>query len=390
MCARTHVHVRHRRAAVAVYTAVSMTFLLGFAALTIDLGYLYVVRAQLQNAADAAALAAASIYLEDVGIAQDESEMTRVATSRAQAYSFKNDSMRRGTKLAAVDVTLGRHDFDNPKGPMLSDGRWNAAEVTVRATPGSLNGAVPLFFAAIFGRTESGIIATARAVADDRFQGYRARYETVLIPFTIQEDLYADMAEDGLDDFTYDHDAEDPEVGAGADGVREVILFPWKWQEVAGPDGVDGSGNFGTLNVGLGGEGTAFLEDQIQYGITPEQLEAEFGTSEIVFYDDQGNPVTYESTGNPGVSTGMQDTIEARVGHVIGFFVHDTVVFDGANAIYTITGIRFGVIVDVTLTGKPDTRALVIQPVPYTDGNIIVGDAAPSTEGKIGRIMLAR
>jgi len=49
-----------KRGAVIVWTAVSITTLLGFAALAVDLGYVTVVHTQLQTAADASAMAGAS------------------------------------------------------------------------------------------------------------------------------------------------------------------------------------------------------------------------------------------------------------------------------------------------------------------------------------------
>ena len=49
---------RKRRGAAALWTAASMAVMLGFAALAIDTGRLYVVRSELQVAADAAATGA--------------------------------------------------------------------------------------------------------------------------------------------------------------------------------------------------------------------------------------------------------------------------------------------------------------------------------------------
>ncbi len=50
-----------QRGAVAILTAVLFMVFLGFAAFAIDLGHLYLVKSELQNAADAAALAGASV-----------------------------------------------------------------------------------------------------------------------------------------------------------------------------------------------------------------------------------------------------------------------------------------------------------------------------------------
>ena len=66
----TQQHQQHRGAVVA-WTAVSMTMLLGMTALAVDSGYLYNVKADLQNAADAAALAAAITMFDLEGEALD-------------------------------------------------------------------------------------------------------------------------------------------------------------------------------------------------------------------------------------------------------------------------------------------------------------------------------
>lgn len=57
--------VAGQRGAVAILTAVLFMVFLGFAAFAIDLAHLYVVKAELQNAADAAALAGASVLIAD-------------------------------------------------------------------------------------------------------------------------------------------------------------------------------------------------------------------------------------------------------------------------------------------------------------------------------------
>lgn len=44
----------------------------------------------------------------------------------------------------------------------------------------------------------------------------------------------------------------------------------------------------------------------------------------------------------------------------------------------------------VDLAGNPESKTIVIQPVAYTDGNVIVTPEAPSTEGEMGRLMLVQ
>ena len=54
-----------RRGAVTPLAAIMMVVIMAFVALGVDLGYIAVVHAQLQNAADSAALAGASQLLDD-------------------------------------------------------------------------------------------------------------------------------------------------------------------------------------------------------------------------------------------------------------------------------------------------------------------------------------
>ena len=61
--------VREHKGATVVFVAIAMVMFLGFAALAVDLGYLYVVRGELQNAADAGALAGAQVLYVNNGTA---------------------------------------------------------------------------------------------------------------------------------------------------------------------------------------------------------------------------------------------------------------------------------------------------------------------------------
>ena len=58
-----------KRAAVAVQILVASVMLIGFGALVIDVGMMYNTRADLQHAADAAALAGAAFYTSDQAMA---------------------------------------------------------------------------------------------------------------------------------------------------------------------------------------------------------------------------------------------------------------------------------------------------------------------------------
>jgi Putative Flp pilus-assembly TadE/G-like len=375
-----------RRGAAATLFVISMPVFIGFAALALDLGLVCTTKTELQRAADAAAMAGASAYLTDAGLKEDHSAVTKLADSRAQAISKPNVTIHASTLLDIKDIALGTHDPDNWKGSLTQSGRWNAVDLTVRRTAGSLNGSIPFLFSRFFGKNEGGTTAHARAAVDDHFAGYDLKKSTqALIPFTISESLYEQLAQSGPDQYSYDGS-----IHGTSDKISEVRLFPWKAQNIAGEDGKAGSGNFGTLNVGANGQGTSYLSSQIENGIPNTDLQSEFGTSELKFYDSSGGAKTYSGTGNPGLSTGISSSVNARLGQVVGFFVHNSFTDNGSNTTYQISGIRFGRIMAVDLTGSPKTRTISIQPVAYTDVSVIVDPEAPSTNGKIVRIFLVQ
>ncbi len=159
--ARRHFLRAHRRGAVVVYTAMIMTTLLGFAALTVDIGYLYTVKAELQVSADAAALAGAS---QLASLAQDRLDKAR---AKAAEYAAKNEVGNVAPVLETSDVVFGQGQLDMQTGRYtFAEGvePFDAIRVRVRRTADSPNGAVALFFANIFGKSEKGMWAEATAI----------------------------------------------------------------------------------------------------------------------------------------------------------------------------------------------------------------------------------
>lgn len=377
---------RKRRAIVIVQAAMMVPVLFAFAVLVVDLGVLYYTKGDLQRAADAAALAGASAYFSDSRLAGQEDDVADLVRERAQSFSLENPTLGEATTLEVADAALGRHDFDNPTGPMLNEEPYNAVELLLRRQPDSTNGPVPFFFAGLFGRSSGSLTTRARAAMDDRFAGLRAE-DGWFLPFTVHRLVFDYLIANGPDDFSYDDG-----VWEAGDGVREVTVFPWdehSMEEFLGED-YDGAGNFGTLRVGTNNNGTSDLEAQILNGITAADLAATFGTAELMFYDEQAGPNTYQAPGNPGLSLGMRDALEQRIGDVVSYFIHTGVVSDGANATYTISGIGFGRVMEVHLTGNPSSRRFTIQPVAYAGGNVVVNPTAPQSNGLLGRVVLVQ
>ena len=168
--------------------AVSLVVILGFGALAIDLGQLYLARAELQRAADAAALGGATAYFTDAGLSQNISELEKMITKRAQNVSLQNPTHHVNTVLEEEDIVIGTYDPNHPDAPLDTSGvdRLNAVEVTVRRTPESTNGSISLYLAGVLGIREASVTATATAIANSRFSGLEVIEEVhpPLIPIT--------------------------------------------------------------------------------------------------------------------------------------------------------------------------------------------------------------
>lgn len=122
---------------------------LGFTALSVDLGYLFLIRHELQKTADAAALAGA-YYLPN----------TSTALSKAQQIAQLNFP-NQGTVLQSADVLFGTWNASTNTFTTTNTNP-SAISVTVRKSQSSQN-AVTLFFAPIFGISTRDVSATAIA-----------------------------------------------------------------------------------------------------------------------------------------------------------------------------------------------------------------------------------
>src|SRR5437763_11518546 len=102
MNAWLHQHYRSRRRGQSlVIIALSATALLGIIALGMDAGRLYFQRRDVQNAADAGALAGAEELISDSGFAGQTTAMRTQANCQAALYALRNIA------LTPTDSTCG-------------------------------------------------------------------------------------------------------------------------------------------------------------------------------------------------------------------------------------------------------------------------------------------
>lgn len=157
--------MRDQRGSAAVLVGVSMTAFLGFAAVSVDAGYLYTVWAQLQNSTQAAALAGAS----DIGVGGSP-----IATAIKYSSVTATPANRNPIPGVTTAMTTGYPALQCFKG--ASD---RGLACSTNHTPGtSANGilvqqaaTVPLFFGRIFGAPSVTVTASAVALAAGQSPG---------------------------------------------------------------------------------------------------------------------------------------------------------------------------------------------------------------------------
>ena len=147
---------RSRRAVVLILAVILMVMIFAFVAFAIDLGYMALVRTQLQNTADAASLAAAAYIPNDTAAASNE------------AKRFAGYEMAAGKNITSesVKVDFGAWDsryrqFNTTPQP------GNAVRVTVERGINK-GGEVPLFFAPVLGIKTVNCSASAVAMTNPR------------------------------------------------------------------------------------------------------------------------------------------------------------------------------------------------------------------------------
>ena len=187
--------IKNQHGVSAVVVAIALVTLLGIAALGIDVGYLYSTRNELQNIADAAALAATrqlgTIY-QTLPPTQQQTYVCDPATivPVAQAVALKNRSAQVNIVINAADVVIGIWDGStHTLTPTLN--QPDAVSVTA-LRDSSTNGPVTTFFAAVFkifgGNLDTvGITADATAALSGKGESEDGEIE---LPVAIDEDWW--------------------------------------------------------------------------------------------------------------------------------------------------------------------------------------------------------
>lgn len=170
--------INNQKGMTLVYVAICIVILCGFLGLAVDLGHMQVVRGELQNAADAAALAGASrLY----AVSEDTPTLDwNAATSAATAFISENKSDNAALADGTVEVGYWNLSWDPATNPplipattapgSLTTDDIAAVKVTISRSAGSNGGPVDTFFMKALG-VDNAPVGSRPAVAAVGFTG---------------------------------------------------------------------------------------------------------------------------------------------------------------------------------------------------------------------------
>jgi Flp pilus assembly protein TadG len=375
-----------RRAAVLPLTAILMIVLLGMVAFAVDTGYICWTKAELQNAADSAALAGASrLLLPQVpgSPAANTAAQNAVngATSEAQLYTGYHSAGGVTLTLPGSDVVVGTVGSGSSTVTAWSSGDSfpTAVQVTTRRSKGT-NGAVPLFFGPALGvkhwTGSTTAIATCKAGAST-VTGFTASGNSLpqMLPITIDATYWTTFVTTGrsADGNVYDaftatmptsQTAAPNNVSSGADGIPE---FSNAYGSKTSP------GNFGLISI----KNSKTTDDPTYSNWIVNGPSA----SDVNSFGSNGLQATLTSPatlyGGPGLKSNLVSDFASIVGlpRIVPLFsAYDGT---GSNTQYTVVG--FAGVTVVSATGSGSNINIVLQPTIITTPTATVSPGGTAT-----------
>ncbi len=160
-----------RRGVILVLTAIALVVMLGFVALTVDVGLIQLTKTQLQSAADASALAGA---MELSGTLADETVRSNARAAATEVAALYRNGDRSSVTLDPInDITFGKINWNTATQSyqyVWGDAATphNVIKVQAKRTADNGNNRLPLFFAPFMGTKSVDVSAEAVATFQPR------------------------------------------------------------------------------------------------------------------------------------------------------------------------------------------------------------------------------
>jgi hypothetical protein len=373
-----------RRGAVLPLTAILLVVLLAMVAVSVDVGYVCWTRAELQNAADSAALAGASqLLLPHVpgspSATNAGQNVVNKATAQAQRFAGYHRAGGVTLTLPAEDVVVGSFAAGSAAvAPWAAgDPLPGSVQVTTRRSSAA-NGPVPLFFGQALGAKSWSGSATATATCNagaSTVTGFTASASgplPPLLPLAIDATFWNTLVTTGKSPDGTVHDAftataptsdvpAPSNVSAGADGIPEFTdTFP----------NSTSPGNFGLISLrNSKATDTPTYSNWILHGPSATDIQS-FGASGV--QATPAAPLTVD--GGPGVHSALVSDFASIVGQARVVPLFSSYGGNGSNTQYTVVG--FAGVAVVSATGRGSNIDIVLQPMIVISASATVSPGA--------------
>ena len=268
---------RRRTGAIAPLTALLLVPLFGMMAFSIDVGYMVVTQAELQNAADAAALAGAeklqALYVQfnlPLQTATQQQQIYNTATTNtntwasptytAEQFASYNKAGGVYIQVPDADVTFWYKSGSFAPQPCSYPAMFPNTITVVARRDTKVNGALSLFFGGILGTGSVSLMATSSATI---YAGDVSSLQVIpnvnahILPVALDVNVWKNFYLTGQssDGNTYTN---------ATNGMPELQVYPCPG---------NAPGNFGLLDVGPPANNTPAFRNWIDDGQTPNDIQ---------------------------------------------------------------------------------------------------------------------
>ncbi len=376
-----------RRAAIIPMAAILMTMMVGMLAFSIDIGYICAVEAELQNAADAAALAGAQqmqspfVSYYSPGQTQQQQIFLQVTTDTssasspiptAQQFAAANRAGGVNIQVPTSDISFSYYDGTNPFVAASYPNYFpNTITVTTRRDT-TANGSLGLFFGQIFGITTSNLTATASATI---YAGDVSSLQVIsgvsahILPVALDMNVWTNYANGNLTS-----DWLTNAVTTGSNGNPQLQVYI---------NGTNTPGSFGLLDVGVPSNSAPAFRNWIDDGSTPNDIS--YLLSNNLLPVSPTSPEPWKA--GPGLKSTLLSNFQSQIGqpNLIPLFQASNPVpgtsyvaatGTGQNATYSIVG--FAGITISQADGSGGGLTISIQPSAIVDPTEVISNASPA------------
>jgi Flp pilus assembly protein TadG len=288
---RAHAGSRRQGAVVPLVAMLIVPFT-GMVAFALDIAWIVQSRGDLQNAADAAALAGAEQLMNgfvQYSLPGQTGKSTILSTAETSAKTYAKNFASYNTAggvssltLKDADIEFGFTDASNnyTAAPSYS-GFPNTIKVTMRLDS-SANGALHLFFAPVLGMTSSNVQATAAAtIYTANITNFQSTPGVGMLPMTLDINAWNTYIQTGL--------SSDGTTHAAANGAPQMQVYP-------SPNLAPG--NFGMLSLDDSSNSASAISGWISNGLSASDITALQSANLLPLQST--NPGLWDWKGAPG------------------------------------------------------------------------------------------